>query len=293
LPVSHLIKRLERIETEYAQKDITYKKCRGEKRKIAFQELIKLEKIWRAVKRELHRRLKPLILERDGYRCRVCEATEDLELARLFEDSLALLNSPKEEQALFKYSGPYRTVWERYSPDNMFILCKKCHRRFDSFIGRAWRMGENAVTTVEEAVKVLGDEKVFRHPPILEKNAEKYRRHLQSRRILTFLKVLRKSITYRRHGDIRKFRFFIGLTRRELNHCSKELPCSIMSEMYNFLKNAEYMNVVELERVEKGVRAAIFTHLKGILPIDEFNEFLKRLAEQDMLIEKNVQTDSG
>jgi 5-methylcytosine-specific restriction endonuclease McrA len=286
--ISHLIEKLERIETEYAQKWMAYKKCRGEKRKAIFRELIELKEGWRAVKRELHHRLKPLILERDGYKCRVCGATEDLELARLFQDSLALLTRSKEEQEFFKYSSPYRTVWERYSPDNMFILCKKCHRRFDSFIGRAWRLGKNAIATVEEAVKILSDEDSFHHPPVFEEMAEKHRRYWGFGEVLTLLKVLRESILFRKHEDFREFRFFLGLVRRELRYFRERLPSDIVSGVENVLKNAERASVAELEDMESNVRAAALAYLKSFLAPEGFNEFVERLAKQDSRVERKI-----
>lgn len=119
-----LIERLRNIEAKYAELEKEYKRCRGERRKALFNELIKLKKMWKSVKRQLHDHFKPLILKRDNYKCRACGLSENLELARLYEDSLALLNQPREEQELFRYSGPYRTVEERYALENMFILCK-------------------------------------------------------------------------------------------------------------------------------------------------------------------------
>ena len=160
-----LIEKLRLIETKYAETNKKYKKSRGKRRKAFFYELIKLKKEWKKIKRKLHDHFRPIVLERDNYRCRVCGSTADLELARLFEDSLVLLVKSQKEQKLFKYSGPYRTTEERYSMENMFILCKKCHRRFDSFTGRLWRMGPKAITSIQEAIEILRDKELFEKPP--------------------------------------------------------------------------------------------------------------------------------
>ncbi len=160
-----LIERLTKVEAKYAELRKEYKRRRGKRRKALYYELDKLEKEWRNVKNQLHKHFRPLILKRDNYKCRVCGSSEDLELARLYEDSLALLNRPREEQELFRYSGPYRTAEERYAPENMFILCKECHRRFDSLTGRFWRMGSNAISSVEEAICILRKRDLFDKPP--------------------------------------------------------------------------------------------------------------------------------
>ncbi|MEM2112262.1 MAG: hypothetical protein QXX08_10380, partial [Candidatus Bathyarchaeia archaeon] len=151
-------------ETKYAELEKEYKKRRGKHRKAIFYELIELKKEWKNIKRKLHDHFRPIILERDNYKCRVCGSTANLELARLFEDSLTLLSRTIKEQELFKYSGPYRTPEERYSMENMFILCKKCHRRFDSFTGRLWRMGPKAISSIQEAVEILRNKELFDKP---------------------------------------------------------------------------------------------------------------------------------
>lgn len=160
-----LIEKLRLVETKYAELAKEYKKRRGKRRKAIFYELIELKKEWKNIKRNLHNHFKPIILERDNYKCRVCGSTANLELARLFEDSLALLSRTQKEQELFKYSGPYRTPEERYSTENMFILCKKCHRRFDSFTGRLWRMGHKAISSIQEAVEILRNKELFDKSP--------------------------------------------------------------------------------------------------------------------------------
>lgn len=141
--------------------------------------------------------------------------------------------------------------------------------------------------------KILSRKKTFERPLFFGKDAEKYRRYLHSRELLTLLKVMRKSIAYRRCGDLRKFRLFLGLTKRELNYLNKRLPSSIATEICNLLQNAENLVVADFEKIEEGVRKSVLTYLKDILPEDETAEFRKRLAKQDTLIEKKVQTGSS
>jgi|YelNatPaOPRAMG01_1025707.scaffolds.fasta_scaffold105221_1 5-methylcytosine-specific restriction endonuclease McrA len=141
-----LIKRLKMVELKYDEARKEYKKRRGKKRRELFYEMFKLKKEWRSIKRGLHQHFRPKILERDGYKCRACGASEKLELARLFEDSLfekTPLKAPPEVA---------------YSEENMFILCRECHKRFDSLNGRMQRFKEK-ISSIEEAMKLLRNRK--------------------------------------------------------------------------------------------------------------------------------------
>jgi 5-methylcytosine-specific restriction endonuclease McrA len=121
---------------------IEYKRRRGKQRELLRSERRELEKQWRNVKRSLHGHFRPVILERDGYKCRVCGQSRNLEMARLFEDSLYV---PE-----IRHKSPE----VRYSERNMFTLCEECHRRFDSLHGRFCRF-KRGISTVEEAVEFL------------------------------------------------------------------------------------------------------------------------------------------
>lgn len=114
---------------------------------------------------------------------------------------------------------------------------------------------------------------------------EENRYYFQTRDILTLLKVLRKCILYCRRGDSKRFRFFLGLTRRELNYLHERLPSSVVQEVENIFK---IQDAAELERAESNVRAAITAHLENTLPPEWVGRFLKSLAEQDSQIEKKI-----
>jgi len=141
-----LIKRLKMVELKYDEARKEYKRYPGKKRRELLYEMLKLKKEWRSIKRGLHQYFRPKILERDGYKCRACGASEKLELARLFEDSLyekTPLKAPPEVA---------------YSEENMFILCRECHKRFDSLNGRIRRIKEK-ISSIEDAVKLLRNRK--------------------------------------------------------------------------------------------------------------------------------------
>ena len=75
-------------------------------------ELWRLKRKWRkSINPALHHLLKPVILERDGHRCRACGSITDLELVRLYGGALFHLVP----------------IEKAYAEENMFILCRRCH----------------------------------------------------------------------------------------------------------------------------------------------------------------------
>ena len=128
------------------------------------------------------------------------------------------------------------------------------------------------------------------HParPIPEEVIERNVRYWRSREVLTLLKVLRESILFHKREDFRKFRFFLGLVRRELRYLRERLPSDIVSGVENVLKNAERARVAELENMESNVRAAALAYLKSFLAPEEFNEFVERLTKQDSQVERKI-----
>lgn len=217
-----LIERLKGIETMYLDVWKERKRRRGERRRALRGELNKLEKEWMYVKRLLHSHFRPLILKRDGYKCRACGSSEKLELARLFLDSLALLYSSPQEQMLLSYSGPYRTPEERYSEKNMLTLCKKCHIRFDSLHGRFWRMGSKAISSVEEAIEVLRNRYFREDPPYIIEHWKKYEEEMIRTDLLILVNALGKAAAFKQQNDLKKARRHLGVARRQLTFYLKK-----------------------------------------------------------------------
>ncbi|MEM0313598.1 MAG: hypothetical protein QXQ41_03515 [Candidatus Bathyarchaeia archaeon] len=282
-----LIERLTKIEAKYAELEKEYRRRCGKRRKAVFDELIRLRKKWKSVKRQLHDHFKPIILKRDNYRCRVCGSSENLELTRLYEDSLTLLNASSEEQELIRYSGPYRTVEERYASENMFILCKRCHRRFDSFAGRLWRMGPKAVSSVEEAVCILRNRDLFDKPPFLENHMRKYRESMVCRGFLTMFKVLRKASLFNGKGDAKKSRFYLGLVKREWRFLSGKVSDDLCMKIDSLIKKLHSVVANKnMRKIEADLRKTIMEYLEGNLEPVCMSEFKRAVFEQDKLLEK-------
>ncbi|MCW4047336.1 MAG: HNH endonuclease [Candidatus Bathyarchaeota archaeon] len=262
-----LIEKLKGIETRYSNVWKERKRRRGERRRALRGELNNLEKEWVYVKRLLHSHFRPLILKRDGYKCRVCGSSEKLELARLFWDSLALLCRPPQEQMLLKYSGPYRTPEERYSEKNMFTLCKKCHIRFDSFHGRRWRMGPKAISSVEEAVEVLRNKYFLEDPPYLIEHWKKYKEEIIRTELLILVNALGKVAAFKQQNDLKKARRHLGVARRQLTFYLKNGFLE-QNQYEQFMRKLQLVRVVLdsggrfdeiLDEIRRGVLEAVRT----------------------------------
>ena len=102
-----LVRRFGAVEAEYRRVWIEKRRHRGLRRRELASKCSELEKRWKNLKAQLHRVFRPIIFKRDGHRCRVCGSKENIELARLYRDSLW-------------YSC--RDPAERYSEENMLTL---------------------------------------------------------------------------------------------------------------------------------------------------------------------------
>lgn len=236
----------------------------------------------KSIEQRLHVVLKPIILERDHYRCRACGSAEKLELARTSGGDMA-----KPEKISTK-----RTIWvypdaeKRWAIENLFILCQKCHRYFDSFQSRVWRYNAKPTST-EQWVELIRSGKLKETPPLLRDHYERLRFTFTLGDLRTFFKVLRKAIMFYRKGDLKKSRLFLGHVKKNWRYLSRNTVLteevkhkidSLLHEIYCLGSTAE------MEGAEQNIRNDLLAHLEGRIPSEAISGFKETLAKQDLTI---------
>jgi len=276
-----LIEELVAIETRYEEVEREYKRRRGEQRKTLRRESVELKEKWHNVKSYLHHHFRPIILDRDGFKCRACGASEDLELARLYEDSLYART----------HGYATKSPEERYSEKNMLILCYECHKRFDSLYCRmAWRRGSKAISSVDEAIRILCNKDLFKHSPFVEGQRQKYLEHMQQKMVLTFFKVLRKTVFFYSQKDFREARKYAGMVKREMCSLIKQSLLQTETRLnIEFLREMcqrdSDQNIIEL--ADK-IRKSVIEFLEKNISQDAFFKFREELAAQDKALENKL-----
>lgn len=237
-------------------------------------ELRKLCKKKRNIESRLHQILRPVIFERDGYKCRACGSTDNIELVRL--------------HAGIGRAVSYEELW---SEENLFTLCKRCHKFFDSLRGCILR-NIFRVWTVETAILLIRNKEEF------DANYRKWFQHLNTREMtlrdsLTLFKVLRKASIFGKQGDYKKSRFYLGLAKREWDFLSKKVfSWHLYVKINGLLNRVNYTDSENFEksvkRLETEVRKAIMEYINESFPYYTVNEFKKKVIEQDNLLEKKA-----
>jgi hypothetical protein len=143
-----LIEELGRIEARLREIWCKEREERGQKRILLQDKAFVLERRKKNIERKLHEVLRPIILERDGYRCKACGSTENLELVRLYG---GIEWRERVGKAIVRRRPPVEKLW---SEENLFTLCEECHKRFDSLYGLLWR-GALKVSSVNDAVQLI------------------------------------------------------------------------------------------------------------------------------------------
>jgi hypothetical protein len=238
----------------------------------------------KSIEQRLHIVLKPVILKRDNYRCRACGSTEKLELARTSGGDMA-----KPERLSTK-----RTIWvypdaeKRWAIENMFILCQKCHKYFDSFRSRAWRYNAEPIST-EQWVELIRSGKLKEMPPLLREHFEKLKLTFTLGSFRTFFKVLRKAIIFYRKGDLKKYRLFLGHVKKNWRYLSRNTVLTeevkgridiLLQEIYRL------KSVAEMEKAEQNIRENLFVYFQGSIPSEAISKFKETLTKQDIVLSK-------
>jgi len=117
------------------------------------EEVRQLDRRRESIEKTLHRILKPSILERDQHRCRACGSTQDLDLVRLYgEFPLELPERVEQYKKIHKeiikrhpsWKGPpFVPIEKAYAEENLFVLCRRCHRIHDGLFSRGRRFRFN------------------------------------------------------------------------------------------------------------------------------------------------------
>jgi len=107
-----------------------------------------------AVIRSMQKRLRSQILRRDGHKCIVCGSTIRLELAHIYPCPIS-----GESRISFVSKGQVeRTALPYYAPENLMILCRRCHMLFDiKDLTRKFLRHRDRKESLEMSVKVLID----------------------------------------------------------------------------------------------------------------------------------------
>lgn len=238
----------------------------------------------RKIGQDLHHHLKPVVLKRDGHKCRACGSTDNLELVRL-------------------YGGIHLVpIKETYYEKNMFILCKRCHKILDGFFiskgafsgGTPWRdyQHRKGRLSIESAVE-------FVRNPLLAFLVERHKQWMK--RALRLIKALKKAIIFSRVGDMKKSRLYVGLAKRELNFMVNLIE-KIPQEQYTALNNkiqlirenidsgrgAEHL----VNEISQSLTQTLKKEISKILRKEGahklFVEFEKKLENQDRKLLYNV-----
>lgn len=277
--ISQLQQTEEELEAEYR------------KRRRDFHAILRLEERRRNIENQLHKLLKPLVLKRDGSKCRACGSAEGLELVRLYGG----LAEPVKvsEKRIFMRRPPAEKRW---AEENLFILCRECHKRFDSFVGRMWRRDLGDITveeavellrsgkmaTLKEATEALRSGKTIEEPPSLRRFRESYLEALKCQRFRTLFKTLRKTVVLFKQGCPALAKSHMRFVKREWGYASQMLPPEIKGECSQLMEEFYRSSCVdEAERAEAKIREAIMSYLEKSVSPRMFERFRKVLSEQD------------
>jgi 5-methylcytosine-specific restriction endonuclease McrA len=237
------------------------------------------------IEERLHRILRPIILKRDGFRCRRCGSAEKLELVRL-------------------YGGiPFVSTEKRWAQENLFILCADCHRQFDSLEGRIRRISFR-ISSVDEALhpsfstyrtrEAMARQQLFRECPelfyfchYLEEKGWRMKILRDSGEPLVMLEGPEESVVFKIGflstyvDDIRRIKALAGRDRRVLYYLkiSRPLTTEQRQDLFNHFK---------VVFVEFSITPYRFYRV-GALEMciaQEFQRFLKLSYREVMEIEK-------
>jgi hypothetical protein len=187
-----------------------------------------------------------------------------------------------------------RTIWvypdaeKRWAIENLFILCQKCHRYFDSFQSRVWRYNAEP-TSIEQWVELIRSGKLKETPPLLREHFERLKLTFTLGGFKTFFKVLRKAIIFYRKGDLKKSRLFLGHVKKNWRYLSRNIVLTeevkgkidiLLQEIYCLRLTAE------MERAEQNIRDDLFAHFEGSIPSEAISRFKETLTKQDLVLSK-------
>jgi hypothetical protein len=238
----------------------------------------------KSIEQRLHVVLKPVILKRDNCRCRACGSTENLELARISGGDMAKPERLSKKRIVWVYPDAEK----RWAFENMLILCESCHKRFDSFKSRMWRIGYEAIN-IDQAIELLQSGKLEETPPILKAQLERFGVLLRLSSFRTFFKVLRKAIIYQKKGDLRKARVYLGHVKREWHFLGTEkfLAKEVIEKVSNMLQDIYRLNsTAEIERTEEEIRDYLFAVIESSIQPRMFLQFKETLSKQDQALSK-------